>query len=131
MSVFGVEGLVEKHDTAMTDDLTHRCRSFRLAFCAALSHIRSPQVTRSVGIPSTLQFGLVCFYSFRVSVYICLVPGAESESRTVLPLLTGQHDGLRPLFRARLAKGERRLEHEHSNRRSEHDQCGKAHNRSA
>ena len=26
MSVFGVEGLVEKYDTAMTHDLTHRCR---------------------------------------------------------------------------------------------------------
>ena len=27
--------------------------------------------------------------------------------------------------------GEKRLEHEHSNRRSEHNHCGKAHNRSA
>lgn len=42
--------------------------SFSLAFCAASSHIRSPQITRSIRIASTLQFGLICFYSFSIPV---------------------------------------------------------------
>jgi hypothetical protein len=47
--------------------------SVSLALFAASSPVRSSQVTRSVGIAATLQFGLVCFYSFSIPVYVRLM----------------------------------------------------------
>jgi hypothetical protein len=47
--------------------------SFSLAFGTAPAHVRSPQITRSVGVAATLQFGFVGLDSFCVPVDVCLV----------------------------------------------------------
>ena len=47
--------------------------SFGLALFAAPFPIRSPQVARSVRVASTLQFGLVRYYSFRIPAYVRLL----------------------------------------------------------
>jgi hypothetical protein len=50
--------------------------SFRLALFATPSSIRSSQVTRSVRIASTLDLGLVGFFSFRIPAHVRLALGS-------------------------------------------------------
>ncbi len=68
---FGVDGFVR--------GFSFNAQSFvslRLAFGAAPAHIRSAEIARSVGVASTLPFGLVGLDSFRVPIDVCLVLGS-------------------------------------------------------
>ena len=65
---FGVDGFVRGFSFDAQSFV-----SLSLAFGAASAHVRSPKVTRSVGVAATLPFSLVGDVSFRVPVYVGLV----------------------------------------------------------
>jgi len=51
--------------------------SLRLALGAAPAHVGSAEIARSVGVASTLPFGLVGLDSFRIAIDVCLVLGSR------------------------------------------------------
>ena len=65
---FGVDGFVRGFSFDAQSFV-----SLRLAFRAGSAHIRSPEITRSVGVAATLPFSLVGHDSFRIPIDVCLV----------------------------------------------------------
>lgn len=68
---FGVDGFVRGFSFDAQSFV-----SFRLALGAASAHVRSPEITRSVGIAPALPLGLVGYDSFRIPIDVCLLLGS-------------------------------------------------------
>ena len=65
---FGVDGFVRRFSLDAQSFV-----SFGLAFGTASARVSSPQITRRIGVASTLPFGLIGHNSFSVPIDVRLV----------------------------------------------------------
>ena len=83
---FGVDGFVRGFSFDAQSFV-----SFSLAFGAGSARVRSPEITRSVGVAAALPFGLVGHDSFRIAIDVCLVLGSRFRIALAWWFLPGCH----------------------------------------